>query len=189
MAVFWTFRRCSIVFSDVLGILTISAFVTEVTLLNPITGFEPTPSHQAGGAGSRSLLAPGFALKSKYPGVRTTPDLSVAAGLILGPKSYAKALVGLIGPGKAKFIAAQNFQFKSTLYLECLSSQSQNGNQIGKDPMTPAAKPDRTNDQSGKDRPPASQATFPEDPKNDNEAANQPEEFEMPSLFTQIAPE
>ncbi|KAJ9090418.1 hypothetical protein DSO57_1002729 [Entomophthora muscae] len=33
------------------------------------------------------------------------------------------------------------------------------------------------------------QATVPEDPKNDDEAANQPEKFEMPSLATQIAPE
>ncbi|KAJ9057794.1 hypothetical protein DSO57_1019287 [Entomophthora muscae] len=70
-----------------------------------------------------------------------------------------------------------------------LSSQSQNDNQIGKTPMTSEAKPSRTNDQSGKDRPPANQATVPEDPKNDDEAANQPEEFEMPNLATHIAQE
>ncbi|KAJ9067986.1 hypothetical protein DSO57_1033310 [Entomophthora muscae] len=68
-------------------------------------------------------------------------------------------------------------------------SHSQNSNQIGKNPMTPVAKPARTKDQSGQDGPPTSQTTVPEDPKNKHEAANQITESEMPSLATQIAPE
>ncbi|KAJ9070843.1 hypothetical protein DSO57_1003306 [Entomophthora muscae] len=39
--------------------------------------------------------------------------------------------------------------------------------------MTPAAKPARTNDQSGQDGSLTSQTTVPENPKNDHEAANQ----------------
>ncbi|KAJ9054089.1 hypothetical protein DSO57_1018215 [Entomophthora muscae] len=39
-------------------------------------------------------------------------------------------------------------------------------------PMTSEAKPSRTNDQSGKDRPPENQATVSKDPKNDDESAN-----------------
>ncbi|KAJ9079925.1 hypothetical protein DSO57_1030493 [Entomophthora muscae] len=72
-----------------------------------------------------------------------TPALPVVEGAVLAPKSYAQALS-----------------------QKCLSSQSKNGNQIENDPMTPAANPVRTNDQSSKDRPPASQAAVPEDPKN-----------------------
>ncbi|KAJ9065505.1 hypothetical protein DSO57_1018956 [Entomophthora muscae] len=166
--------------------------VTEVTISNSAVGFKPTPSHQAGEVGSRSSPAHGFTLKSKYPGAGTTPALAVAVGPIPGPKSYSQALWWA---GQAKFscpeLLAQahppfgNLGFpvgnpffnQVLLPQEFLSSQSQSGNQIGKDPMTPAAKPARTNNQSGKDRPPASQATVSEDPKNDDEAANQPEEI------------
>ncbi|KAJ9060929.1 hypothetical protein DSO57_1025663 [Entomophthora muscae] len=96
-------------YQDLLGPDTREAFwkvylvsVTEVTIPNPAMGFEPAPSHQAGGAGSRSLPAPGFALKSKYPGAGTTPSLAAAVGPILGPKSFSSS-VGLAGPGQAKF--------------------------------------------------------------------------------------
>ncbi|KAJ9067364.1 hypothetical protein DSO57_1000274 [Entomophthora muscae] len=136
-----------------------------------------------GRVGGGDLPTPGFASKSKNPGAGTIPALVAAVGPVLGPKSYTQALVGL----SKLNLAAQNSQPKPTLHLECLSSQSQNSNQIEKEYMKPATKPARTNDQSGKDRPPASQATVPEDPKNDDKVANQPEEFEMPILSTQIA--
>ncbi|KAJ9058285.1 hypothetical protein DSO57_1013771 [Entomophthora muscae] len=178
-----------------------------INKIDALGGIKPAPHHQAGQAGGRNLPAPGFALKNKYPGAGITPALAVAAGPILGPKSYTQALAGLAGPGKAKFSCPElpnqahppfgklgfpvgNPCFNQVLQTwKCLSSQSQNGNQIRKDPMTPAAKSVITNDQSGKDRPPASQATVPGDPKNDDKEANQPEEFEMPSFATQIAPE
>ncbi|KAJ9060944.1 hypothetical protein DSO57_1025576 [Entomophthora muscae] len=72
---------------------------------------------------------------------------------------------------------------------KCLSSHSKNDNQIGTDLIKPAASSTKTNCQSSKDRPPASQAAIPEDPKNDYKTANQPEKLEMPNLVTQIAPE
>ncbi|KAJ9088804.1 hypothetical protein DSO57_1019527, partial [Entomophthora muscae] len=75
------------------------------------------------------------------------------------------------------------------LSQECLSSQSKNDDQIGKTPLTPEAKPARTNDQPSQDGPPKSQTTAPENPKNDHEAANQTAEPEMPSFPTQTASE
>ncbi|KAJ9074162.1 hypothetical protein DSO57_1009240 [Entomophthora muscae] len=181
--------------------------VTKVTNSNPQAGFKPAPSHQVGGAGGGSLPAPVFALESKYPGAGITPALPVAVWLALGPKGYAQALVSLAGPGQAKFSCPElpvqahppfsnlgfpigNPIFNQVLQPQkCLSSQSKKGNQSENDPMTPAANPARTNDQSSKDRPPASQTAVPEDPKNNDETANLPAEFEMPNLATQIAPE
>ncbi|KAJ9088269.1 hypothetical protein DSO57_1024736 [Entomophthora muscae] len=144
----------------------------------PQAGVKPAPSRQAGRAGGRDLSAPEFALKSKNPGAGTIPALVAASGPVLGPKSYTQALVGLAGPGEANFSCP-----------ECLSSQSKNGDKIGKIPMTPEAKPARTNDQPSQDGPSKSQTTVPENPKNDHEAANQTAEPAMPSLATQIAPE
>ncbi|KAJ9088496.1 hypothetical protein DSO57_1022495 [Entomophthora muscae] len=59
----------------------------------PQAGINPTPSHQAGLVGGGDSPAPGFLLFKVNPGV----------GPILGPKSYAQALMGLAGPGQAIF--------------------------------------------------------------------------------------
>ncbi|KAJ9072848.1 hypothetical protein DSO57_1022793 [Entomophthora muscae] len=69
----------------------------------PWVGIKPAPSHQAGLAGGRDLSAPGFLVFEANPGAGTIPALVVAMGPILGPKSYAQALVGLPGPGQAIF--------------------------------------------------------------------------------------
>ncbi|KAJ9079534.1 hypothetical protein DSO57_1034490 [Entomophthora muscae] len=69
----------------------------------PQAGIKPAPSRQTGLAGGGDSPAPGFALKSKNPGVGTIPALVAAAGPVWGPKSYAQALVGLAGPGQANF--------------------------------------------------------------------------------------
>ncbi|KAJ9085441.1 hypothetical protein DSO57_1014092 [Entomophthora muscae] len=142
-------------------------------------GRESNPRHQAGDG---NLPTPGFSSKSKKPGAGTIPALAAAVGPVLGPKSYTQALVGLVGPGKANF-SYPVLQVQAHPPLS-LSSLSQNGDQIGKTSMTPAAKLVRTNDQPGQDGPPTSQTTVPEDPKNDHEAANQTAEPEIPSLAT-----
>ncbi|KAJ9062532.1 hypothetical protein DSO57_1009877 [Entomophthora muscae] len=160
--------------------------VTKVTHSKPRAGIEPAPSHQAGQVGGRNLPAPGFASKSKNPGEGTIPALTVAVGPILGPKSYAQALVGLAGPGQAIFSCPVNpvqahpplsklgspigdpFFNQVPWPQESLSSQPKKDDQIGKTPMTPAAKPFRTNYQPGQDGPSTSQTNAPEDPKNDH---------------------
>ncbi|KAJ9078296.1 hypothetical protein DSO57_1008125 [Entomophthora muscae] len=65
----------------------------------PWAGIKPAPSHQAGLAGGGDLPAPGFFLFEANPGVGTISALVAAEGPILGPKSYAQALMGLAGPG------------------------------------------------------------------------------------------
>ncbi|KAJ9086960.1 hypothetical protein DSO57_1038061 [Entomophthora muscae] len=133
--------------------------------------------------------------------------LPVAMGPSLGPKSYAQVLVGLAGPGKTKFSCPElpvqahsplsnlgspigDPFFNQVLWVqESLSNQSKNGDQIGKNPKTPEAKPAKINDQPSQDGPSKSQITVPENLKNDHEAANQTAKPEMPSLVTQIAPE
>ncbi|KAJ9089608.1 hypothetical protein DSO57_1010980, partial [Entomophthora muscae] len=184
-----------------------SVLVTKVTSLKPRAGIELTPSCQTRRAGRRDLPAPGFASKSKNPGAGTIPALLAAAGSVLGPKSYAQALVGLAGPGQAIFSCPVNPDqahpplsnlgspigdpfFNQVLWAqESLSSQPKNGDQIRRTPISPESKPAKTNDQPIQDGPPKSQTTFPETPKNDYEAANQTAKPEMPSLATQIAPE
>ncbi|KAJ9049896.1 hypothetical protein DSO57_1019802 [Entomophthora muscae] len=155
-----------------------------ITISNPQEEFKPLPATRLGSGWQEPACT--------CEGI--TPSLPVAVGPVLGPKSYSQAFMGLAGPGQAKFSCPKlpvqaHPLFLNSGFQECLSSQFQNGNQIGKDPMNPAAKPAGTNDQSGKDRPPASQATVPKDPKNDDEAANQIEEPEIPSHDIQIAPE
>ncbi|KAJ9052628.1 hypothetical protein DSO57_1032403 [Entomophthora muscae] len=138
-----------------------------------------TRSWPPGGASGRGdSPAPGFLLFKAHPGVGTIPALAVAAGPIWGPKSYVQALVGLAG--QAIFSCPPQ---------ESLSSQPKKGDQIGKTPITPEAKPARTNGLTSQDGPPKSQTTVPENPKNDHEEANQTAEPEMSSLATQIAPE
>ncbi|KAJ9057904.1 hypothetical protein DSO57_1018078 [Entomophthora muscae] len=181
--------------------------VTKVTCSKPRVGIKPAPSHQVGLAGGKDLPAPGFFLFEANPGVGTISALVVATGPILGPKRYDQALVGLAGPGQANFSFPVNPVqahpplsnlgspiggpfFNQVLWAqESLSSQSQNGDQIGKNPITPEAKPARTNGQPGQDGPLKSQTTVPENPKNDHEAANQTAEPEMLILATHIAPE
>ncbi|KAJ9069494.1 hypothetical protein DSO57_1017971 [Entomophthora muscae] len=175
--------------------------------LRPRAGIKPAPSHQVRLAGGGDLPAPGFLLFKANPGAGIIPALVAAEGPVLGPKSYAQALVDLAGPGQAIFSCPVNpYQAHPPLSnlgspigdpffnqvpwaQESLSSQFKNGDQIGKTPMTPEAKPVRTNDQPSQDGPPKNQTTVPENPKNDHEAANQTAEPEMPSLATQIAPE
>ncbi|KAJ9060639.1 hypothetical protein DSO57_1028689 [Entomophthora muscae] len=163
--------------------------VTKVIISNPKTGFKHAPSHQARGAGSRSLPAPGLALKSKYPGAGTTPALAVAVRPILGTKSYTQALVGLAG--QAKFSCSElSVQAHPPFILSPQEACQASLRMIKLEkPMTPAAKPVRTNDQPGKDGPPTSQETVPEDLNNDHEASNQPAEPEMSNLATQISAE
>ncbi|KAJ9058267.1 hypothetical protein DSO57_1013957 [Entomophthora muscae] len=173
----------------------------------PWAGIEPAPSHQAGLVGGGDPPAPGFLLFEVNPGAGTIPVLVVAERPALGPKSNAQALVGLAGPGQAIFSCPVNPDqahpplsnlgspigdpfFNKVLWpQESQSSQSKIGDQIGKTPITPEAKPARTNGQPSQDGPPKSQITVPENPKNDHEAANQTAEPEIPSLATQIAPE
>ncbi|KAJ9075080.1 hypothetical protein DSO57_1000360 [Entomophthora muscae] len=163
-------------------------FVTKVTVSKPRTGIKPAPSHQAGLAGRGDPPAPGFLLFEENPGAGIIPDLGIAAGPVLGPKSYAQALVGLAGPGQAIFSCPVNPD-QAHPPLKSLSGQSKNDDQIGKNPITPEAKPARINGQLSQDGPPKSQTTFPENPKNDHEAANQTAKPEMPSPAIQIAPE
>ncbi|KAJ9080119.1 hypothetical protein DSO57_1028393 [Entomophthora muscae] len=180
--------------------------VTKVTFSKSQTGIEPAPSHQAGLAGRGDLPAPGLLLFKVNPGTGATPALVVAAGPVLGPKSYSQALVGLAGSGQANFSCPVNPVQANPLLSdlgspigaffnqvfwpqEILSNQSKKGDQIGKAPITPEAKPARTNGQPSQDGLSKSQKTVPENPKNDHEAANQTEEPEMSSLATQIAPE
>ncbi|KAJ9089489.1 hypothetical protein DSO57_1012407 [Entomophthora muscae] len=140
-------------------------------------------------------------------GAGTIPAPVSASGPILGPKSYAQDLMGLAGPGQANFSCPVNSVqahsplsnlgspigdpfFNQVLWAqESLSSQSKNGDLIGKSLKTPEAKPAKINGQSSQDGPPKSQTTVPENPKNDHEAANQTLEPEMLSLATQISPE
>ncbi|KAJ9058769.1 hypothetical protein DSO57_1008845 [Entomophthora muscae] len=150
--------------------------VKKVTHSKPQAGNKPAPYHQVGKAGDRNLSTPGFALKSKILGVGTIPALDAAVGPVLGPKSYAQALVGLAGPGRDNF---------SCTVLPVKAYPPLNW----KNPMTPAAKPVRNNDQPGQDGPPTSKTTVPENLKNDHEESNQTAEPEMPSLTTQIVPE
>ncbi|KAJ9063476.1 hypothetical protein DSO57_1000063 [Entomophthora muscae] len=77
--------------------------VTDITQLKPQAGIKPVPSCQAGQAGGADLPAPRFALKSKNPGAGINPALATAARPVLGPKSYAQALVGLAEPRQANF--------------------------------------------------------------------------------------
>ncbi|KAJ9066712.1 hypothetical protein DSO57_1006934 [Entomophthora muscae] len=106
--------------------------------------------------------------------------MAIAVEPVLGPQSYAQALVGLDGQA--------NFSFPF-LGLRKACQASTKGDQIGKPPITPEAKPARTNGQPSQDGPPKSQTTVPETPKNDPEGANQTLEPEMSSLTTQIAPD
>ncbi|KAJ9075941.1 hypothetical protein DSO57_1030856 [Entomophthora muscae] len=189
------------------GCLLSGVSVTEVTTSRPRAGIEPTPSLQAGLAGGGDFPTPGFLLFEVNSGAGTTPALVVAEEPALGPKSYAQALMGLAGPGQAIFSCLVNPDqahpplsnlgspiedpfFNQVLWAqESLSSQSKNGDQIGKTPKTPEAKPVRTNGQPSQDGPSKSQITVSENPKNNHEAANQTAEPEMPSLATQIKPE
>ncbi|KAJ9053991.1 hypothetical protein DSO57_1019169 [Entomophthora muscae] len=182
-------------------------FVTKVTILMPQAVIEPASSHQAGLVGRGDSPSPGFLLFKANPGVGTIPALVVAVGPILSPKSYAQALVGLDGPGQANFSCPVNpvqahppfsnlgssigdpFFYQVPWSQESLSSQPKKGDQIGKNPITPEAKPARTNGQPSQDGPSKSQTTVPETPKNDHEAANQTSEPDMSSLAIQIAPE
>ncbi|KAJ9071800.1 hypothetical protein DSO57_1033467 [Entomophthora muscae] len=162
--------------------------VTEVTVLKPWAGIEPAPCRQAGQAGGRDLPAPGFASKSKNSGVGIIPALATAVGPILGPKSYAQALVRLAGPGQAIFSCPVN-PVQAHPSLRNPVKAVQNGDQIGKNSIAPEAKPAKINDQPSQDEPPKSQTTVLENPENDLEAANQTAEPEVPSLATQTAPE
>ncbi|KAJ9076751.1 hypothetical protein DSO57_1023159 [Entomophthora muscae] len=181
--------------------------VTKVTASKPQTEIKLAPSHQVGLAGGGDPPAPGFLLFKANPGAGIIPALVIAEGPVLGLKSYTQALVGLAGPGQAIFSCPVNpdqahpplsnlgspigdlFFNQVPWPQKSLSSQPKKGDQIRKNPITPEAKPARINGQSSQDRPPKSQTTAPETPKNDHEAANQPEKPEMPSLATQIAPE
>ncbi|KAJ9060081.1 hypothetical protein DSO57_1034648 [Entomophthora muscae] len=156
----------------------------------------------AGLAGGGDSPTPGFLLFEANPGAGTIPALVVAAGPVLGPKSYSQALVGLAGPGQANFSCSVNpvqahpplsnlgsptgdpFFNQVSWPQESLSSQSKKGDQIGKTPKAPEANPSRINGQPSQDGPPKSQTTVPENPKNDHEAANQTGEPEMSSLAT-----
>ncbi|KAJ9089755.1 hypothetical protein DSO57_1009506 [Entomophthora muscae] len=157
---------------EIKTIIITALLVTKVAASKPWAVIKPAPSCQAGLADGGDLPTPGFLLFEADSGVGTIPALVTAVGPILGPKSYSQAFVGLAGPGQANF-----------------SCPSKNGDQIGKNSMTPEAKPARTNNQPSQDGPPKSQTTVPENPKNDCEAANQMAEPEMPSLATKIAPE
>ncbi|KAJ9087424.1 hypothetical protein DSO57_1033523 [Entomophthora muscae] len=157
--------------------------VTKVAVLRPWVGVKPPPSHQAGLAGRGDLSAPGFASKSKNPGAGTISALVVAEGPALGPKSYAQALVGLAGPGQAIFSCPVNPDqahpplsnlwspigdpfFNQVFWAqESLSSQSKSGDQIGKNPKAPEAKPAKINDQPSQDGPSKIQATVLKAPK------------------------
>ncbi|KAJ9075685.1 hypothetical protein DSO57_1033573 [Entomophthora muscae] len=198
------FKFCQI---RVEGIDMVSHSISCFKVLGPGAGIEPNLSHQVGLAGGGDLPAPGFLLFEANPGAGIIPALVVAEGPALGPKSYTQALVGLAGPGQAIFSCSVNPDqahpplsnlgspigdpfFNQVLWAqESLSSQSKNGDQIGKTPKTPEAKPAKINDQLSQDRPSEIQTTFPENPKNNHEAANQTAEPEMPSLATQIASE
>ncbi|KAJ9051583.1 hypothetical protein DSO57_1003137 [Entomophthora muscae] len=176
-------------------------------LQKPQAGIKPAPSHQAELAGRRDIPTPGFLLFEANPGAGIIPALVAAEGLVLGPKSYAQALVGLAGPGQAIFSCPVNpdqahpplsnlgspigdpFSNQVPWAQESLSSQSKNDDQIGKPPITPEANPFRTNGQPSQDGPPKSQTTVPENPKNNHEAAHQTAEPDMPSLAIQIASE
>ncbi|KAJ9054375.1 hypothetical protein DSO57_1015379 [Entomophthora muscae] len=160
--------------------------VTKVT--NPQAGIKPAPSHQAGVRAAGFCLHLNFLCKANIQMWELILPFLQLWGLP-GPQKLRPSLGGGWLSLSRPILAAQGTQFKPSLHLECLSSQSQNGNKIGKDLMIPVAKPARTNDQSGQDGPPKSQTTVPENPKNDHEADNQTEEPEMPSLATQIAPE
>ncbi|KAJ9087687.1 hypothetical protein DSO57_1030723 [Entomophthora muscae] len=184
-----------------------AATVTKVKVSRPQAGIEPAPSHQAGLTGRGDLPEPGFLLLEVNPGAGVIPALLAAEGPVLGPKSYTQAFVGLARPGQAIFSCPVNpdqthpplsnlgspirdpFFNQAPWAQESLSSQSKNIDQIGKTPITPEAKPARTNSQPSQDGSPKSQTTVPENPKNDHEAANQSAESEMPSLAIQIAPE
>ncbi|KAJ9054157.1 hypothetical protein DSO57_1017634, partial [Entomophthora muscae] len=164
-------------------------------------------NHQAGLAGGGNSPAPEFLLFKVNPGVGIIPALVAAEGPVLGHKSYTQALVGLAGPGQAIFSCPVSpdqahpslsnlgspigdlFFNQVSWAQESLSSQSKNGDQIRKPPITPEANSARTNGQSSQDGPPKSQLTVPETPKNDHEAANQTAEPEIPNLDTQIASE
>ncbi|KAJ9084271.1 hypothetical protein DSO57_1026242 [Entomophthora muscae] len=158
-------------------------------------------------SGRGDLPAPGFLLFKANPGAGTIPALVAAEGPALGPKSYAQALVDLAGPGQAILSCPVNPDqahpplsnlgspigdpfFNQVLWAqESLSSQSKNGDLIGKNPKTPEAKPAKINDQPSQDGPSKSQTTVHENPKNNHKADNQTAEPEMPSLATQIASE
>ncbi|KAJ9051727.1 hypothetical protein DSO57_1001993 [Entomophthora muscae] len=75
---------------SLLGEISKSTNVMEVTISNPAVGFKPTHSYQAGGAGERSSPVPGFALKSKYLCAGTTPALAVAVCPSWAPKAMPK---------------------------------------------------------------------------------------------------
>ncbi|KAJ9084041.1 hypothetical protein DSO57_1028245 [Entomophthora muscae] len=153
-------------------------------------GNQTRSSHQAGLAGGKDLPTPGFLLFEANPGAGIIPVLVTAEGPVLGPRSYTQALVDLAEPGQANFIYPVNpnqahpplsnlgsligdpFFNQVPWPQESLASQPKNGDQIGKTPITPEANPARTNGQPSQDRPPKSQTTVPENPKNDHEAAN-----------------
>ncbi|KAJ9054095.1 hypothetical protein DSO57_1018220 [Entomophthora muscae] len=181
--------------------------MNKVTISKPWAGINPASSHQAGLAGRGDLPTPGFLLFKANPGAGIIPALVVAEGPVLGPKSYAQALVGLAGPKQAIFSCPVNPDqahpplsnlgspirgpfFNQVLWAqESLSSQFKNGDQIGKNCQTPEAKPARINGQPSQDEPSKSQTTVHENPKNNHGAANQTAEPEMPSFATQIASE
>ncbi|KAJ9061123.1 hypothetical protein DSO57_1023563 [Entomophthora muscae] len=149
----------------------------------PWAGIEPATSHQVGLAGGREPPGPGFLLSKANPGAGIIPALVLAEGPVLGPKSYAQALVVIWGPQLGTTF------FNHVLWAQdSLSSKSQNGDKLKKT-ITPEAKPVRSNGQPSQDGPPKIQTTVPENPKNDHEAANQTAEPEVPSLATQIASE
>ncbi|KAJ9077877.1 hypothetical protein DSO57_1012473 [Entomophthora muscae] len=185
----------------------LSSSFSDLINSKPRAGIEPAPSHQAGLAGGGDSPTPELLLFEANPGAGTIPALVTAVGPVLGPKSYAQALLGLAGPGQDNFSCPVNpvqahpslsnlgspignpFFNQVPWPQESLSSQSKNGDLIGKPPIIPEAKPARTNGQPSLDGPPKNQTTVPENPKNDHEAANQTAEPEMPSPATQIAPE
>ncbi|KAJ9067076.1 hypothetical protein DSO57_1002992 [Entomophthora muscae] len=70
------------------------------------TGIKPSPSHQAGLAGGRDLLAPEFFLFKVDPGAGIIPALVVAVGPLLGPKAIPKPWWVWLGLGRL-ILAAQ----------------------------------------------------------------------------------
>ncbi|KAJ9053130.1 hypothetical protein DSO57_1027388 [Entomophthora muscae] len=182
----WHALGSNLVFIQLISLTKLGVSVTKVTVSKPWAGIKPAPSHQAGLAGGEDSPAPGFLLFEENPGTGTIPALVVAEGPALGPKSYAQALVGLAGHGQAIFSCPVNPDqahppssnlgspigdpfFNQVLWAqESLSSQSKNGDHIGKTPKTPEAKPAKINDQPSQDGPSKSQINVHENPKNDH---------------------